>query len=126
MQSNNLVLFKYAMKSLFCTSHSAGEINTLAQGLCVNEPQLCRDERFYMSACSPLLKFSVEPFVQGSLKFKFINVSNMGILFHPSLFALRCDHVRVDVYWMFTPYQSDVYGVLTGLMSVLCRLGYSP
>lgn len=81
-----------------------------------------------MSVCSPQLKFFVElqPFKQGSLKCKFINVSNMGILFHTSLFALRCDHIRVDVYWGEAPFQSDVDGVLIGLMSVLCRLGYSP
>lgn len=81
-----------------------------------------------MSVCSTLLKFFVElqPFMRGFLKVKFINVSNMGILFHPSLFVLRCDHIRVDVYWGETHFQSDFYGVLIGLISVLCRLGYPP
>lgn len=75
------------------------------------------------------MKFFVElhPFILGSLKLEFINVSNMGILlFHSSPFALKCDHIGVDVYWGESPFQSDVYGVLIGLAGVLWRLGYSP
>lgn len=75
------------------------------------------------------MKFFVElhPFMLGSLKLEFINVSNMDILlFHSSLFALKGDHIGVDVYWGESPFQSNVYGVLTGLAGVLSRSGCSP